>query len=89
MPNAPSASDRRTARNAPSSSGPSASATRGGTGPGEVLIKIRGGSETYLAWSDEPLPKGANVLVVESRGARAVDVTPWFDTPGLSTVVPD
>lgn len=63
--------------------------TRGGTGPGEVLIKIRGGSETYLAWSDEPLPKGANVLVIESRGARAVDVTPWFDAPGLSTVVPD
>ena len=63
--------------------------TRGDTGPGEVLIKIRGGSETYLAWSDEPLPKGANVLVVESRGARAVDVTPWFDSTGLPTVVPD
>jgi membrane protein implicated in regulation of membrane protease activity len=64
-------------------------ATRGDTGPGEVLIKIRGGSETYLAWSDEALPKGANVLVVESRGARAVDVTPWFDAPGLSTDVPE
>ncbi len=63
--------------------------TRGDTGPGEVLIKIRGGSETYLAWSDEPLPKGANVLVVETRGARAVDVTPWFDVPGLSIDVPD
>jgi hypothetical protein len=56
--------------------------TRGGGGPGEVLIKIRGGSEAFLAFSDEPLPKGATVLVVESRGARAVDVTPWTDPFG-------
>jgi membrane protein implicated in regulation of membrane protease activity len=56
--------------------------TRGGGGPGEVLVKIRGGSETFLAFSDEPLPKGATVLVVDSRGARAVDVTPWTDPMG-------
>jgi hypothetical protein len=56
--------------------------TRGAGGPGEVLIKIRGGSEAFLAFSDEPLPKGATVLVVESRGARAVDVTPWTDPFG-------
>lgn len=56
--------------------------TRGGRGPGEVLIKIRGGSETFLAFSDEPLAKGATVLVVGSRGARAVDVTPWTDPLG-------
>jgi hypothetical protein len=56
--------------------------TRGTGGPGEVLIKIRGGSETFLAFSDEPLPKGATVLVVDSRGARAVDVTPWTDPLG-------
>jgi hypothetical protein len=48
-----------------------------------VLIKIRGGSETFLAFSDEPLPKGATVLVVDSRGARAVDVTPWTDPLGV------
>jgi len=57
--------------------------TRGGRGPGEVLVKIRGGSEAFLAFSDEPLPKGATVLVVESRGARAVDVTPWTDPLGV------
>ena len=51
--------------------------TRGGDGPGEVLIRIRGGSEAFLAWSDKPLPKGATVLVIESRGARAVDVIEW------------
>jgi membrane protein implicated in regulation of membrane protease activity len=54
-------------------------ATRGKAGPGEALIKIRGGSETYLAYSEEPLPKGTPVLVVESRGTRTVEVTPWTD----------
>jgi hypothetical protein len=56
-----------------------------------VHIKIRGGSESYLAWSDKPLPRGATVLVVQARGARAVDVIEWDDSldespriPGLS-----
>ena len=54
-------------------------ATRGSDGPGEVNIKIRGGSETFLAWSEKPLPRGATVLVIESRGARTVDVIEWED----------
>jgi hypothetical protein len=54
-------------------------ATRGAAGPGEVLVKIRGGSETYIAWSPTPLPKGATVLVIESRGSRTVDVSEWAD----------
>ena len=62
--------------------------TRGQDGPGEVLIKIRGGSEAFLAWSERPLPKGATVLVVESRGARAVDVIEWEDVLGDSPRVP-
>jgi hypothetical protein len=53
--------------------------TRGPDGPGEVLLKIRGGSETFLAFSTEPLPKGSTVLVVEARGRRSVDVTLWSD----------
>ena len=57
-------------------------ATRGDQGPGEVLIKIRGGSETFLAWSAKPLPRGATVLVIDSRGARAVDVIEWEDSLG-------
>ena len=57
-------------------------ATRGDQGPGEVLIKIRGGSETFLAWSSKPLPRGATVLVIESRGARTVDVIEWEDSLG-------
>ena len=54
-------------------------ATRGPAGPGEVLVQIRGGSETFIAWSPEPLPRGATVLVIESRGTRTVDVSPWTD----------
>jgi hypothetical protein len=54
-------------------------ATRGPDGPGEVMVKIRGGTEAYLAWSPTPLPKGATVLVIESRGGRTVDVSEWDD----------
>lgn len=53
--------------------------TRGSAGPGEILVRVRGGSETFLAWSQEPLPKGATVLVIDSRGCREVDVMEWVD----------
>ena len=52
-------------------------ATRGGDGPGEVLVSMRGGTEAYLAWSEEPLARGSTVLVFDSRGERAVDVMQW------------
>jgi hypothetical protein len=52
-------------------------ATRGPDGPGEVLIALDYGSQTFLAWSDEPLSKGQPVLVVGSRGGRIVDVVAW------------
>jgi hypothetical protein len=54
-------------------------ATRGQAGPGEVLVRIRGGTESYIAWSIEPIRKGATVLVIESRGSRTVDVSEWHD----------
>ena len=63
-------------------------ATRGGAGPGEVHIKIRGGSESFLAWSEQPLPRGVTVLVIESRGARAVNVIEWEDPLGDSPRIP-
>ncbi|MCW7942021.1 hypothetical protein AAW14_08155 [Streptomyces hygroscopicus] len=53
--------------------------TRGSAGPGEILVQVRGGSETFLAWSQEPLPTGATVLVIDSRGCREVDVIEWSD----------
>lgn len=59
-------------------------ATRGTAGPGEVLLKLRGGTETFLAWSDEPLPKGSPVLVIESRGGRTLAVVGWADPAARS-----
>ncbi len=56
--------------------------TRGPDGPGEVLVKTRGGTEAYLAWSEEPLARGTGVLVFNSRGARTVDVMQWEEDPG-------
>jgi hypothetical protein len=56
--------------------------TRGPAGPGEALVKVRGGSEAFLAWSDTPLPKDTRILVIESRGARTVDVIEWNEIAG-------
>lgn len=53
--------------------------TRGSAGPGEILVRVRGGTETFLAWSQQPLPRGATVLVIESRGCREVGVIEWTD----------
>ncbi|MCW2553278.1 MAG: hypothetical protein JWR78_3059 [Mycobacterium sp.] len=55
-------------------------ATRGNQGVGEVVVTVRGSKEAFLAWSDDPLPKGSTVLVVEVRGARTVVVEPWETT---------
>jgi hypothetical protein len=54
-------------------------ATRGKAGPGEVLLSVAGGRETYTAWSDEPLPCGTHVAVFEARSDRSVDV---MELPG-------
>ena len=54
-------------------------ATRGPAGPGEVLVKIRGGREAFIAWSTQPIRRGSTVLIIESRGTRAVDVSEWTD----------
>ena len=50
-------------------------ATRGVAGPGEVLV-VRGSKEAYLAWSEQPLPRGTEVLVIDIRGARTLLVEP-------------
>jgi flotillin len=47
-----------------------------GNGPGEVLLPIRGGSEAFAAYSDEPIPRHGRVVVVEALSARSVFVTP-------------
>jgi hypothetical protein len=52
-------------------------AIRGAAGPGEVLIRSTGGSQTYLARSDEPIDKGTSVFVVADLGGRTVSVIPF------------
>ncbi|MEE2055952.1 hypothetical protein [Rhodococcus artemisiae] len=54
-------------------------ATRGADGPGQVELTIRGGRETYTAWSAQPLPTMSTVLVVADRGGRVLDVESWLD----------
>jgi len=46
------------------------------SGPGEVLLTVRGGSEAFAAWSDESIPRHSRVVVVETLSARSVLVTP-------------
>lgn len=46
--------------------------------PGEIVVRIRGGTETFMAYSDTDLPAQAEVLVVAQRSARTVEVTPFF-----------
>jgi hypothetical protein len=45
--------------------------------PGEVVVHIRGGTETYIAYSEFDLPAQAEVLVIAKRSARTVEVTPF------------
>ena len=49
-------------------------ATRGADGPGEVSLRIGGATESYLARSAEALARGTEVVVVDTRGARTVEV---------------
>jgi hypothetical protein len=45
-------------------------------GPGEVLLSVRGGSETFAAFADEPISRHSRVIVVDALSARSVLVTP-------------
>jgi membrane protein implicated in regulation of membrane protease activity len=51
-------------------------AVPGGARPGEVLVRVRGGSESYIAYADEPVDEGVQVVVVADRGARSLSVAP-------------
>jgi hypothetical protein len=53
--------------------------TRGSEGAGEVEVRIRGGTETFIARSAMPLDKGQSVIVVQTLGPRTVIVLPWSD----------
>jgi hypothetical protein len=53
---------------------------RGGDAPGEVVLTVAGSPETYLAYGDDGIDVGADVLVVANRGGRSVEVVPWDST---------
>jgi hypothetical protein len=47
---------------------------------GEVMIPIRGGSEGYFAYADDPaaeIAQGTRVVVIEQEAARTVIVSPF------------
>jgi membrane protein implicated in regulation of membrane protease activity len=50
---------------------------RGGDLPGEVKVVVAGLPHYYVAYCSQPVPAGATVLVIHSRGARQIDVEPW------------
>jgi hypothetical protein len=52
-------------------------AVRGGILPGEVRVIVAGMAHYYLAYAVVAIPAGADVLVINDRGARHVDVEPW------------
>jgi hypothetical protein len=43
--------------------------------PGEIVVRIRGGTETFMAYADMDLPEQTEVLVIGQRSARTVEVT--------------
>jgi membrane protein implicated in regulation of membrane protease activity len=58
-------------------------AVRGGHRPGEVRVVVDGLPHYYLAYATAAIPVGAEVLVINHRGARQVDVVPWPNSAAL------
>jgi hypothetical protein len=55
-------------------------AVRGGELPGEVRIVIEGLPHYFLAYGKDLIDKGEQVLVINNRGSRQLDVEPWPHT---------
>ena len=52
-------------------------------GPGEIVVAIRGGTERFAAWCDEPLAKHSSVVVIGVRSPRSVDVASFPEADNL------
>jgi membrane protein implicated in regulation of membrane protease activity len=52
-------------------------AIRGGERAGEVRLMVDGMAHYYLAYAATTIAAGAEILVINNRGARQVDVEPW------------
>jgi membrane protein implicated in regulation of membrane protease activity len=50
---------------------------RGGPLPGEVRLVVQGIPHYYIAYCGQALAVGEQVLVINNRGARQLDVEPW------------
>lgn len=50
---------------------------RGADSPGEVRVTVDGAPETYLAYCQEAVAVGADVLVISARPGRVLEVVPW------------
>ncbi len=61
-------------------------AVRGGERAGEIRVVVAGTPHHYLAFATDPIPVGTQVLVINFRGHRQVDVEPWSPTSGDHTV---
>ena len=57
------------------------SGIRGGERAGEVRLVVAGIAHYYLAYAATALPAGTDVLVINNRGARQIDVEPWPTVP--------
>jgi len=44
-------------------------------------VVVAGIAHYYIAYAAAPVPAGADVLVINYRGARQVDVEPWHAMP--------
>ena len=54
-------------------------ATRGKDGPGEVQVND---GEAFIAYSEEPIPRGTTVVIYDTHGGRRVNVEPLTTTGG-------
>ena len=62
---------------------------RGGSRPGEVRVVVQGMPHYYIAYAAVGVPAGAEVIIVNSRGAQQVDVEPWPHLPVVDNATGD
>ena len=58
---------------------------RGGSRPGEVRVVVEGMPHYYIAYAAVEVPAGAEVIIINSRGAQQVDVEPWTNSRPSAT----
>ena len=62
---------------------------RGGARPGEVRVVVQGLPHYYIAYAAVEVPTGTEVIIINSRGARQVDVEPWPKFPAVGNATGD